>query len=201
MDAAPGPEPEPSDDLAERQLPLRTFDEPIWYRGHTRKNPPLHFNRENGRFCTPEGTLYLGTDPKDAFLEAFAQYLGSDPRRYIVSQGLLDRSCLCVVTARRPFRLVDLTAGHLLRRWSAMADARISVGTHAMSQRWARALWSHPDRPDGILYPCRRASELQSIALFARVQPDLIAECHPDLPRDPGQLVAILDHYACALVP
>lgn len=201
MASEPGADPEPPDDLAERHLPLRTCIEPVWYRGHKGKNPPLHFNREQGRFCVPEGTLYLGADPHGAFLEAFAQHFGADPRRYIVSQGLLDRSCLCVVTARRPLHLVDLTTGPTLRTLSANADGRISVGTHAMSQRWARAFWRHPDRPDGILYPCRRAPELHSVALFARAQPDLVAACNSNLLRDQGRLIAILDHYGCALVP
>lgn len=182
-------------------MPLGIVDDPTWFRGHQRRRSPLHFNREKGRFCTPEGTLYLGADPFGAFLEAFAQQLGSDPRGYIVSQGLLDRSCLCVVTAKRPLHLVDLTTGPQLRSLSAAADGRISVGTHAMSQRWARAFLAHPDRPDGVLYPCRRAPERQSVALFACVADELIATCRPNLLLDAAEVVAMLDHYGCALVP
>ena len=145
--------------------------------------------------------MYAGTEPHGAFVEAFTSNLTPAGPGYVVSQGMLDRGCLCVVTAKRPVRLVDLTSSQSLKRLSVDADARISTGGHAMSQRWALAFWHHPEQPDGILYPCRRAPETASVALFARVQPDLVATCNPNLLRDPDQLVAILDRYACALIP
>jgi hypothetical protein len=205
VDPEPGPEPEPPHDLATRALPLRTFHNPTWFRGHKRKYGPLHFNAVGGRFCAPDrarfGTLYLGTDPRGAFLEAFVQSLGPAATGYVVSQTLLNQSCLCVVMATRPLHLVDLTTGPMLRRLAANADSRISAGSHAVSQRWAEAFWSHPEQPDGILYPCRRAPELHSVALFDRVREDLVADCATNLLQDPGALAAILDHYDCALIP
>ncbi len=198
---APGPEPEPPDDLTERPLPLRSFAEATWFRGHQRRYSPIYFNLERGRFRTEEGTLYLGADPRGAFLEAFVQKLGGGPGSYVVSQEVLERSCLCLVTARRPLRLVDLTTGSSLRTLSASADARISTGRHAMSQRWAHAFSTHPDHPDGLLFPCRRAPELLSVALFARTEADLTASCQSNLLQDPATLARILDHYDCALVP
>lgn len=204
MDPQPGPEPEPPDDLAPRPLPLRTFDDPTWFRGHKRKYGPLYFNAAGGRFGAPDrisfGTLYLGTDPRGAFVEAFAQNLGAAATGYVVSQNLLDGSCLCVVTATKPLHLVDLTAGPALRRLSANADGRISTGSHAVSQRWAEAFWRHPEQPDGILYPCRRAPELQSVALFDRAQAHLVANCASNILQDVDEFVAILDHYDCALI-
>jgi hypothetical protein len=205
VDLAPGPEPEPPDDLASRPLPLRTFDELRWFRGHRVTYGPLHFNTASGRFCAPDrisfGTLYLETDPRCAFLEAFARSLGSATAGYVVSQSVLDRSCLCVVTPTRKLRLVDLTTGRSLRRLSAIADARISTGSHAVSQRWAAAFWSHPVHTDGILYVCRRAPEFHSVALFDRVRPHLIANCDSNFLNDPVELAALLGHYDCALIP
>lgn len=200
---APGPEPEPPDDLAERPLPLRTFaaTDTSWYRGHQRRYSPIHFNQERGRFRTDEGTLYLGADPRGAFLEAFVQQVSGGPGNYVVSQEVLRRSCLCMVAASRPLQLVDLTTGVSLRSLSASADARISTGTHAMSQRWAQAFSIHPDRPDGILFPCRRSPELLSVALFARTEADLTSSCLANLLHDSAALARILDHYECALVP
>ena len=204
MDRAPGPEPEPPDDLARRSLPLRAFVDATWFRGHKRDYGPLHFNPASGRFCAPDrtafGTLYLGIDPRASFIEAFAQLLGTAATGYVVSQNLLERSCLCVVRATRPLRLVDLTRGAALRRLATDADARISTGSHTVSQRWAEAFWRHPDQPDGILYPCRRAPEFHSVALFDRVQPHLIANCATNLLHDRHELAAILDHYDCALI-
>jgi hypothetical protein len=205
VDREPGSEPEPPNDLATRALPLRAFDNPTWFRGHKRKHGPLHFNAAGGRFGAPDralfGTLYLGTDPRGAFLEAFAQSLGPATTGYIVSQTLLDQSCLCVVMATRPLHLVDLTTGLMLRRLAANADSRISTGSHAASQRWADAFWRHPEQPDGILYPCRRAPELHAVALFDRVREDLVADCATNPLQDPGALAAILDHYDSALIP
>jgi hypothetical protein len=204
VDPQPGPEPEPPDDLAWRALPLRTFDNPTWFRGHKRKYGPLHFNAAGGRFGAPDrvqfGTLYLGVDPRGAFLEAFAQHLGPVATGYVVSETHLNQSCLCVVVAVRPLHLVDLTTGPALRRLAPNADNRVSTGSHAVSQRWAEAFWSHPERPDGILYPCRRAPELHSVALFDRVREELVADCATNVLRDPGALAAILDHYDCALI-
>ena len=201
----PGPEPEPPADLASRPLPLREFADPTWFRGHNRDYDPLHFNAASGRFCAPDriafGTLYVGMDPRGSFIEAFVQHVGMTPVGYVVSQRLIDRSCLCRVRATRPVRLVELTTGAALRRLSADADARISTGSHAVSQRWAEAFWRHPDRPDGILYPCRHAPEFPSVALFDRVRADLVADCATNLLRDPHVLAAILDYYGCALIP
>lgn len=203
-DSPPGPEPEPPSDLASRSLPLRAIDDPAWFRGHNRDYGPLHFNAASGRFCAPDriafGTLYLGTDPRGSFIEAFAQHVATTAAGYVVSQRLIERSCLCLVRTTRPVRLVDLTTGAALRRLSANADARISTGSHAMSQRWAESFWRHPDQPDGILYPCRRAPEFVSVALFDRVRPDVVVDCTTNLPRDPHALAAILNHYECALI-
>lgn len=201
----PEPEPDPPDDLAIRPLPLRSFDHPTWFRGHNRTYAPLHFNAASGRFRAPDrvafGTLYLGMDSRGSFIEAFAQHLGTAAAGYVVSQQLIERSCLCLVRATRPMHLVDLTTGAALRLLSADADARISTGSHAASQRWAEAFWRHPEQPDGILYPCRRAPELHSVALFDRVRADMVAECATNVLQDPHALAVILDHYDCALIP
>ncbi len=127
----------------------------------------------------------------------FSGALGQD---YGISRDSLEKSCICPVTARRPLQVVDLTTGPMLRRLSPRADNRISDGSYGISQRWARALWAHPDQPDGILYRCRHSPERLSLALFDRVAPELIATGIPNLLQDPRRLGELLDYFDCALV-
>jgi len=201
----PGAPPEPPPDLAERTLPLRVFDRPIWYRGHRAHRGPLHFNRAAGRFTAPDGqfgTLYLGQDEYGSFIEAFNhEVLDRAPFGPIVSRPRLARCCLCPVTAVRVVRVVDLTNGAARRRLSPAADNRINDGPHAVSRRWALACWAHPSQPDGLLYRSRRAPERCSIALFDRAAPDLKTNDDVNLLADPDRLAAILDHVGGALVP
>jgi hypothetical protein len=163
----PGPLPEPPPDLAARAIPLRTFERPVWFRGHKAHRGPLFFNRSSGRFAAPReefGTLYLGEDEFCSFIEAFSQeLLDLGPVGPIVSQGRLARCCLCPVVVTRTIQFVDLTNGPALRRLSAAADNRIDDGQHAVSQQSALAFWDHPSRPAGLLpfaarpgAPCHR---------------------------------------------
>jgi hypothetical protein len=202
---APGPYPEPPPDFAQRRLPVIMLRETSLFRGHKRRYGPLHFNRHAGRFAAPDrqsfGALYLGADEHAAFIEAFSHGLGSTPLGLFFSESLLRQSCLCTVRTTRPLRLVDLTTGAALKRLAAEADSRIGDGPHAVSQRWAAALWSHPVQPDGLIYLTRNAPVHRSVALFDRTADALVADCATNLLLDPGRLGHILDHFGCALIP
>lgn len=145
--------------------------------------------------------MYVGEDEFAAFIEAFNQGMGSTPLGLFVSESLLASRCLCVVTSSRPLRLVDLTSGAALKRLSAEADSRICDGPHAVSRRWAAALWSHPDQPDGLIYLSRNAPDHRSIALFDCAADALVAPCTENLLLDPRRLGAVLEHFGCALIP
>jgi hypothetical protein len=203
--SGPGFYPEPPSDIAQRHLPLVTLGGTPLFRGHSRRYGPLHFNRRAGRFAPPDGetfgTLYLGADEHAAFIEAFSHGLGSTPLGLFISASLLRQSCLCIVTATRPLHLVDLTSGATLKRLAANADSRISDGPHAVSQRWAAALWSHPEQPDGLVYLTRNAPDHRSIALFDRIAGALATNCTTNLLVDAKRLGRILDHFGCALIP
>lgn len=203
--AAPGPYPEPPDDLDRRRLPLRVVPDPVWYRGHRKTHAPLHFNRGRGRFGPPDGvafgTLYLGEDEYAAFIEAFSQGIESTPLGLFASESLLRQSCLCIVRSRRPVRLVDLTTGAALKQLAASADSRIGDGPHSLSQRWAAAFWNHPERPDGLLYRSRNAPDHLAVALFDRAADALTADCGTNLLTDRHRLGRLLDHFGCALIP
>jgi hypothetical protein len=186
-------------------LPLVTLLGMSLFRGHSRRHDPLHFNRRAGRFAPPDGqsfgTLYLGADEHAAFVEAFSHGLGSTPLGLFISSSLLQKSCLCSVTVTRPLRLVDLTSGAALKRLAAEADSRIGDGPHPISQRWAAALWSHPEQPDGLLYLTRNAPDHRSIALFDRAAGALVTDCATNLLANPERLGRILDHFGFALIP
>lgn len=205
MSGFPGRHPEPPADLDKRRLPLATLAEAAFYRGHRRTHSPIHFNRIAGRFASPDGasfgTLYLGEDPYTAFIEAFGQGMASGPLGVFVSESWLSTRCLCAVLASRSLRLVDLSSGAALKHLATGADSRLADGAHDVSQRWAAALWAHPEQPDGLLYRARNAPDHRSIALFDRIEDVLVAPCSGNLLDDGAQLARILDHFDCALIP
>ncbi len=168
------------------------------FRGHRSRYGAVFFNREYGRWADPAGgfgAMYLGAADYCSFAEAFVQ--GTSQR--FVSQSLLDASCLCPVVASRSLQLVDLTAGPQLM--SIGADNRICDGPHDVSQRWARALWEHPARPDGLYYRSRNAPEFCSIALFDRVETLLQSNGSQNVLVSPDDLGRLLDYFGCALLP
>jgi hypothetical protein len=179
--------PEPPDSLAAWDLPLVDAGSP-WYRCHRIARAAIHFNTGRiGRFNAPNGeygVLYLGADPFCDFIETFGQAM----RRIDVRPG------------RGPFRLVDLTGEGLAR---IGADNRLNTTTsdRALPQRWALALWRHPQRPDGLLYRVRHDPARIGVALFDRVG-DVLTVHHADnVLAKPDALSPILSTYGFALNP
>jgi hypothetical protein len=198
MTSAPGPIPEPPADLAKRELPVYEIVEPRLFRSHRSHHGAIFFNRTHGRWADPLGafgTLYLGERDYCSFAEAFIQ--GSHQR--LVSESLLQESCLCPITAARPLKLVDLTNGPGLMRVGV--DNRICDGPHDIAQRWARAFWSHPSQPDGLYYRSRNAPEFCSVALFDRVELLLYDHCSENFLKSPSELARLLNYFGCALIP
>lgn len=160
----PGPHPEPPDDLDTRELPIivRTA---VWFRIYSAVYEPLYFGRSGrNRFDDPLaqfGVLYLGSDPHCSFIETFGQDPGKD---YVTVSSLRKRS-LCQVEFHRPLQLVDLTGPGLA--WLG-ADGRLCSGDHAVAQRWSRALWRHPSKPDGLIYRARHDPSRSCLALYER---------------------------------
>jgi hypothetical protein len=194
----PGPLPDPPADLDQRDL-LIVDDPGPWFRVHRADRDPLFFGATgNNRFDAPAGEFgvcYLARDPYGAFIETFAWTTGI---RVVTIAALAARSLARIETARS-LRLVDLT-GHGLARLGA--DERLSAGEHGPAQRWSRALWAHPDSPDGVLYRARHDPSRFSLAVYNRVRGvlrttllgSLIDPIHTEL------LAPILDHYRISLI-
>ena len=189
----PGPLPEPQPELHTRALPVIRIAGP-WTRMHRCAVDPLYFGRSGAnRFDAPGkefGVLYAGADPHCAFIETFGQETGVN----LVTATALAQRCRATILPERPLALVDLTGSGLAR---IGADARLFAGEHSVAQRWARALWSHPEQPDGLYYPARHDPSRRAVAIFDRAAGSVRAVFGPSLidPANTTLLAEILDTY------
>lgn len=186
----------PPPDLAKRRLPLRRTTR-SWQRIHRCDHGAIFFNRTGEtRFRAPNGeygVMYIGADIYCCFIETFGRLDRGDTDFRIVDRISLELRCVSQISSVRPLRLVDVT-GPGLRRIGA--DGRLCTGDHTQARLWALALWSHPDQPDGILYPARHDLSRKSVALFDRASGSVGVGAPRrliELPR--RQLEAVLNRY------
>lgn len=168
----PGTHPDP-EDLSSLSLPLVSLEQP-WLRIHRRDLSPVYFGkRGDSRFDAPAqefGVLYLAGNLKGAFVETFIR--GKEGQRFTTLLELGNRA-MAEIRFSRTLRLVDFTGSGLARLG---ADGRLCAGgDYRISQRWALAVWRHPDQPDGILYPARHDLSLRCAAVFDRAGGDVSA--------------------------
>jgi hypothetical protein len=198
----PGEHPEPPGDLARRQPLLAQLEVgTTLYRLHARDKGPLYFGKTGGnRFDSPDrayGVLYTGLDEHCSFIESYGQSTGIRT----VTETSLEMRHLAHLTLLHPLTLIDLSNSGGLARIGA--DSRIFSGSHAVAQRWSAALFAHPRRPAGILYPARHDAARNACAIY---------ECSPFVfalsakgslleHRHAALLGAILDCYGFALIP
>jgi hypothetical protein len=194
----PGPHPEPPADLQDRGLPIADYAAPL-LRVHRACFKPLFFGRTgDARFDAPNaeyGVLYAGEDAHCAFIETFGQSTGINT----VSSAALAQRSLARITPRRTLRLVDLTGPGLARLG---ADERLCSGEHRIAQRWAMALWSHPEALDGLVFRARHDPSRRAFAIFDRAQAELVSVSLGSLldPPNHALLGDILDTYRFDLI-
>jgi hypothetical protein len=197
--ATPGAHPDAPPDLARRR-PILFEGRLRWHRIHAGGSRALYFGRERkSRFDAPAGeygVLYVGEDAHTAFVETFGRETGIDA----VTRSALRRAALSTMASRRPLRLIDLAATGGLARIGA--DGRLCTGDHAISRRWSKALYVHPSKPDGILYPARHDLARWAVALFDRARRDLVVESTTLLsdPKLARLLADILDTYGFGVI-
>ncbi len=196
---APGPHPEPPADLDDREPLIASVDQ-VWFRIYQLRRGPIFFGRgRTHRFNAPGsefGVMYMGGDEHCAFVETLGQETGC---RIVTTAELLKRGW-ARVSLSRSVRLIDLVASGGLARIGA--DARLFAGEHSVSQRWAKALWAHRARPDGILYPTRHDPARPACALYDHCETLVTARplgCVAD-PKHSALLGNILDTYGFELI-
>ena len=151
-----------------------------------------------GRFDDPAspdgayGVCYLGRSREAAFAESF---LRRPPVR-ILSRAFVDRRALTTFALARPLRIVPLAGAALA---ALGATAAVASGPHGAARRWARALWAHPDAPDGLTWRCRHDDDQWAVALFDRAADALVETERLPMRADRGWFGRTLDRYGVAL--
>jgi hypothetical protein len=107
--------------------------------------------------------LYAAQTLDGAFIETF----GRSPGINLVRIDQLASRSMAAIEPTRPLRLVDLTGAGLAK---IGATAYVTAGAHPCAQMWSRALWSHPSRPDGLLFRARHDPECACVAIFSRAR-------------------------------
>jgi hypothetical protein len=116
--------------------------------------------------------LYVASSFEGAFIEGCLQDAAVGTTAPLISEDFLKKRCVSKIRFAGRLKLVDLSGPGLA---AIGADARICVGDYRIAQHWSRALWLHPQQPDGILYPSRHNPAVICAAVFDRA-PDAAAE-------------------------
>jgi hypothetical protein len=156
--------PQPPPDLASRTLPIKRISG-LLFRTHRSTQACLHFGKNGDcRFDDPlrkYGVLYAALKSDAAFAEVFLRQLSS---MLISESDLLGRSL--AEMRCQSIACVDLT-GPGLHQLSC--DNRISTEKpYGTVGRWSRAIFEHPQQPDGIIYLSRHNPRFKCLALFDR---------------------------------
>ena len=190
--------PLPPDDFNDKLLPTSEYTQP-WYR----LNPvgyesAIYFDRSGkGRFDSPQagyGILYAGKNQRGAFIETMGRNLGIRT----VSEVALKQRNLFKIMSDRPLVIVDIWGVSLTKLG---VDARISSGSYRVSRAWAKAIYEHPQKADGICYHSRHDDTEICCGLFERTETILTEENLGNLVEQNPQLLAqILKHYDYSLI-
>ncbi len=190
-----GDEPLPPDDFSSIELPLVSFEADV-YRIHRSTLPAIHFGTASRwRFDDPRreyGVLYTGLSPEACLIET----VYTTGQRLLL-RGRMEASSLSRLRPAHAAALVDFTGPGLAR---VGADARLWSGAYTAAQEWSRAVWAHPRRPAGILYPCRHDPSQKAVAWFEDRGSSFDVVPLGGLMDDVGKLAAIADRYGLAFV-
>jgi hypothetical protein len=172
-------------------------------------NPATHlpFRRDaRYRFDAPDasfGVVYAALDLETAFVETIVRDRPGSPTGPAIMLDyaeLADRRVVVLDThaADRPLRLVKLYEDGLA---TIGTDNRISTADdYAATRPWAKALYDHPETPDGLIYLSRYLGNRRSVVLFERCRPQVALGSIKPLLRHP-QLAMLLDRYRIGLLP
>lgn len=201
---------DPPSDLSERPLPLETYSGTA-YRIHWLGHNPVHFGKDKkSRFDDPlgqYGVMYATQTPEGAFAETLLPPPGILTPTVTLVRGSVPVSATTIavhglanITCSTLLQCVDLTGERLA---SIGADASIATGPWRTSQRWSRALFTHPSEPDALLYRCRRDPSSIALAIHERAGPKIAVTPLGGLaePQHTRLLARVVQRYHVAIVP
>lgn len=173
-------------------------------KGDPRWFGPAPGERPGGRFDDPRrpeaatiatfGVCYLGISREAAFAESFLRR----PDVTSIDRATVGARHMASLVTMRPLRLAALLGPGLK---AVGATAAVSHGPQPVARRWARALWEHPSRPDGIACHCRHDDGEVAIALFDRAADALEVIDSRGVRDDRAWFGATLDRYLLSLAP
>lgn len=199
----------PPAELQQWPLPLTSVQGTLW-RSHWTKDHSIYFGRGGEhRWDAPDrsyGICYAAESPDGAFAEGYFTDPGmlawikvGDNFTVPVSGTYLDMRAVSPVVVLRPLQLVDLRGDGILQ---IGADATLVSGPHEVSQRWGYALWTHPEKPDGIVWRSGVTHEVVAYALHERARDVLESDPHDALsaPRNRQLLSNITRRFRLAII-
>ncbi|ACK72844.1 RES domain protein [Gloeothece citriformis PCC 7424] len=189
--------PSPPADFFSRTLPVIQTSGP-WFRlNPVQYSSAIYFDRSGkGRFDGENqgyGIFYGGEDENAVFIECYGRVHGAVG----VAEKDLKQRNLFSITADRELTIVDLSSNNLVK---IGADARLCSGAYVIARQWAKAIWEHPLKVDGLRYRSRHDDACFCYGLFDRVKDNLQEENLGNLiDHHPLLLSKILDRYDYAL--
>lgn len=187
----------PPDDFDKRPLPIEIVEPgALLYRSHRFDLDPIYFSRGHpqNRFDDPEaefGVCYCARTPDGAFAETFLRQRSGG----VVDLSELDVRSRAEIAVVEQLRLVACYGAGLTKLGTT---AVVTAGPAVDAQRWASAMYHHPDVPDGILYRVRHDNDQIGVALFERCKRALHWQ-RSELWRY-ADLDSICERYALALL-
>lgn len=194
----PSRHPDPPQDFNQRELSIVEITQPL-YRLHDQKYSALYFSESgNGRFDGADqdyGICYTGLDVYVSFIESF----GRTHSKNFVEKSVLQEKFLSEIKPKSPLRIADIRGRALTQ---IGGDERLSTGDYSTSRIWAKAIFNHPTKPDGILYRSRHDGDRFCCGLFGSAKNNLIEQSLGTLLALPNiiQLADILAHYNFGLI-
>lgn len=198
---SPQPLPPPSSNFSSQPIPTFTVKKDFYRLNSMQFPTSIFFDKTGkGRFDGPKqgyGIMYVGDDQFGTWVECYARVLGDKNFRGVSKKDIQERD-LYIVTSNRPLILADLTGSSLTK---IGVDARISSGSYPMSRKWARAIYLHPQKLDGIRYRSRHDDNRYLYGLFDQCEPYLTEQNLGNLyDHNPHLLASILDFYQYGLL-
>jgi hypothetical protein len=167
---------------------------------------PLDFGKGRSRFSDPRrrvaanrfGVLYLGSTLEVCFIEALLR----DKRNGAVSDYPMDYSEFvanryAIIEVRMPLSLVGLRESGPIRM--GVPSDVVGASTQGLARRWSLAMYQHPAKADGIIYPSR-LNEHINLAVYDRAVAKLKCRSETAL-RDAKGLAAVIRRLKVAIDP